>query len=148
MKNFNKIIEEICRELRIKYNYLADKWIYHLENKDKNKYISGYKFDINSQALGYILDDKFAFYELITKKGFKSTIYHLIYQDYKKEEIKQLFFKYNKEVVVKSNFGYCGEEVFYVNDEKELFEIIDKVLSRNTLAVICPFYKIVKIYVL
>jgi len=142
MKNFNKIIEEICEELRIKYTYLADKWIYHLEYKDKNKYISGYKFDLNTQALGYILDDKYAFYELITNKGFKSIKYHLIYQNYEKDLITELFYKYNKEVVIKSNNGTCGEEVFYVNDEKELFDIIDKVLSRNTLAVICPFYKI------
>lgn len=142
MQNFNKIIEEICEELGIKYQYLADKWIYHLEYKNQNRYIAGYKFDINSQALGYILDDKYAFYELITKKGFKSTKYHLIYKNYNQNMIKELFNKYYQEIVIKSNNGTCGEEVFYVNNEEKLFEIIEEVLKRNALAVICPFYKI------
>ncbi len=142
MQNFNKIIEEICEELGIKYQYLADKWIYHLEYKNKNRYIAGYKFDLNPQGLGYILDDKYAFYELITKKGFKSTKYHLIYQNYNQHMIKELFNKYHQEVVIKSNNGTCGEEVFYVNNEEKLFQIISEVLKRNTLAVICPFYKI------
>jgi len=55
MKNFNKIIEEICEELRIKYTYLADKWIYHLEYKDKNKYMQVIAFiilGISSYAYG------------------------------------------------------------------------------------------------
>jgi len=117
-------ISIICEELGIKYQYLADNWIYHLEYKNKNRYIAGYKFDLNPQGLGYILDDKYAFYELITKKGFKSTTYHLIYQNYNQHMIKELFNKYHQEVVIKSNNGTCGEEVFYVNNEEKLFQII------------------------
>lgn len=139
---FNKIIDEICEEEGIKSFRLADNWIHVLEKNGKTRYMSGYKFDLNGQGLGYIIDDKYAFYELLVSKEFPSIKYYMISDNYDKEEITKLFNEYNKEVVVKDNFGTCGKNVYYVNDIVELFKVIDRLLEKCAIVVMCPFYKI------
>ena len=63
--NFKNTIKQICDNNGIKCTFLSKNWIIKLEKGDKIRFITGNKFDLNSHALGNILDDKYAFYEVL-----------------------------------------------------------------------------------
>ena len=44
---FQKMIKEIADELGLKYTLFSKDWCILLEDKDKSKIISGFKFDLN-----------------------------------------------------------------------------------------------------
>ena len=69
MNNYQKIIKEICDELDINFKLLSKDWVIMLEKNNKTKYITGFKFDVNSQGTSNILDDKFALYEVLSEKN-------------------------------------------------------------------------------
>lgn len=142
MNKFNQIIEEICKENAISYRTISDNWVYVLEKNGKINYIVGYKFNLNKQALAGILDDKYAFYELLNGYNFPIIKHHLFFRDYKVQDVLDLFLKYNRVVVVKSNYGTTGEEVFYVDKEEDLLKKVDELLKVNFSISICPFYQI------
>ncbi len=142
MKKFNQIIKEICHENDISYRMISDNWVYVLEKNGKINYIVGYKFNLNKQALSNILDDKYAFYELLKGYHFPIIKHHLFFKDYKVQEVLDLFLKYNQVVVVKSNYGTTGEEVFYVDNKEDLLKKVDELLKVNFSISICPFYQI------
>ena len=53
------IIKEICDELNIKCTFLSKDWVIMLEKDNIKKYITGYKFDLNTQWTSNIVDDKY-----------------------------------------------------------------------------------------
>ena len=65
---FNKMIKEICDKNNIKCTFLSKNWVIKLEKDDMTRYITGNKFDLNGHALGNIMDDKYAFYEVMKMK--------------------------------------------------------------------------------
>lgn len=142
IKNFNLIINEICQKNNINHELVSDNWLYILEKNDQTRYINGYKFDLNSQGVGNILDDKYAFYEVLTKFKFPVIKHHLILNNYDYKNILSLFYKYKEEVVIKSNDGTCGYEVFYINNEKDLKNTINTLLEKGCTISLCPYYKI------
>ena len=62
---YHKIIKERCDELNIKCNFLSKDWVIMLEKDNIKKYITGYKFDLNTQSTSNIVDDKYALYEVL-----------------------------------------------------------------------------------
>ncbi len=142
MKKFNKIIAEICEENKIKYQTISDNWAYVLEKDNKISYILGYSFNLNNQALAGILNDKYAFYELLKVYNFPIIKHHLFFRNYKEQDIKDLFSKYQGRVVVKSNYGTKGEEVFYADNLNYLLAKVKELLIVNFSISICPFYEI------
>ncbi|MDE6477525.1 MAG: hypothetical protein K2L48_05125 [Mycoplasmoidaceae bacterium] len=142
MKQFHKIIEEICKEEEIKFRLLSKEWISLLEKNQKVGYIAGYKFDLNGHGIGNVLDDKYAFYEVLLEKGYPTIKHHIIFRNYQTDEIEKLFHLYHDNVVIKSNTGTCGGEVFHVEDRKKLFEMIDSLLKKHFSISLCPFYSI------
>ena len=146
MKDYNEIIEEICEEENIKLSLFQRKWLKILEKNDKTRYIVGYKFSLNNQGISNIMDDKGLFYDLLTYKKIPIITHHLIFNKYDKEEIIKLFNEYNHKVIVKGNIGTCGKEVYKIEDENRLFEIIDKLLETQYSLSLCPYYDIVNEY--
>ncbi len=146
MKDYNEIIEEICEEENIKLSLFQRKWLKILEKNDKTRYIVGYKFSLNNQGISNIMDDKGLFYYLLTYKKIPIITHHLIFNKYDKEEIIKLFNEYNHKVIVKGNIGTCGKEVYKIEDENRLFEIIDKLLETQYSLSLCPYYDIVNEY--
>ncbi len=146
MNKFHQIIEEICKEEQIKCKLLSKDWIYLLEKENKIRYIAGYKFDLNGHGIGNVLDDKYAFYEVLLEKGYPTIKHHIIFRNYQKEEIEKLFSKYHENVVIKSNTGTCGGEVFHIVDKEQLFKVIDTLLSKHFSISLCPFYSIIYEY--
>lgn len=142
MKKFHKIIEEICKEEKIKFKLLSKEWIYLLEKDHKTGYIAGYKFDLNGHGIGNVLDDKYAFYEVLLEKGYLPIRHHILFRDYQAEEIEKLFLLYHNDVVIKPNTGTCGKEVYHIEDREQLFQIIDSLLKKHFSISLCPFYSI------
>lgn len=153
MKNvFKEIIQEICNENNIKYKFLSKDWVIMLEKNGKMRFISGYKFDLNSHGIGLIADDKYALYEVLKHKNIPIIEHKIVYNktnhlDYAigcntYEYVKDYFIKNNNHIVIKSNNGTCGNNVFNVTNINQIDDILDKIFINNYSISICPFYKI------
>ncbi len=142
MKNFLLVIKEICNELNIDYKTISKDWITILEKDEKIHYIVGYKFDLNGNGISRIMDDKYAFYELVKLYNFPIIEHNIIFKNYDKKEIETLFCKYNKEVVIKINTGTCGKDVYKINKIEELFKLLDDLLNNNFSLSLCPYVNI------
>ncbi len=152
MNNFNKIIKEICNENDVKYKLLSKDWIIMLEKNGKTRFVSGYKFDLNSHGLGLVADDKYALYEVLKEKNIPIVEHKIVYNKTNKsdyandcntyEYVKEYFFKNNNHIVIKPNEGTCGHNVFDVTKINEIDNILDKIFINNYSISICPFYNI------
>jgi hypothetical protein len=124
-KQFYNIIKEICNEENITYKFLSKDWVIMLEKNNKTRFISGYKFDLNSHAIGLILDDKYALYEVLKSKGFPVIEHNIVYNSSNnnsyaigcnsKEYVESLFKQYNNHIVIKPNDGTCGHNVYNIS---------------------------------
>lgn len=150
--NFKEIIKEICTEDNIKYKFLSKDWVIMLEKDGKTRFISGYKFDLNSHGIGLIADDKYALYEVLKSKNIPVIEHKIVYNkmnnlDYAigcntYEYVKEYFEKNNNNIVIKPNDGTCGKNVFNVTDVNEIDIVLDKIFLKNYSISMCPFYKI------
>lgn len=143
MNKYLQIINDICHKNDIKLTTISNNWIHILEKDNKTHYIMGYNFDLNSYCSGRILDDKYAFYELVKLKGYPIIEHNLIY---KSEEIKKYFEKYNHNVVIKANNGTCGIEVFWLKDLNSAYQKANDLLLKNYSLSLCPYIEIKKEY--
>ena len=150
--NFKEIIQKICDEDNIRYKFLSKDWIIMLEKDGKTRFISGYKFDLNSHGLGLIADDKYALYEILRDKGIPVIEHRIVYNKTNKldyaigcntnEYVKEYFMKNNNHIVIKPNDGTCGHNVFNVTDINDIDKILDKLFVNNYSISMCPFYNI------
>ena len=138
---YHKIIKEICDEDNIKLEILSKDFISKLEKNNKIKYIYGYKFPLNNHAIGEILDDKYAFYEILKNLNIKTVEIKPIFLNYNKEFVKNYLNK-NINVILKSNNGTCGLEVYKISNYEELITKIDELLIKNSPVCLSPFYNI------
>lgn len=146
MSKYTEILTEICAENKIKLTTISRGWVHVLEKDGKIRYITGYKFDLNTLALGNILDDKYAFCELAKYKNLPIIEHNILFSNYDRREVLELFNKYNKCVVVKSNTGTCGREVFLCKELDPLYDCIDKLLKKHHSISLCPFIDIKEEY--
>ena len=148
---FNKIIKEICLDKGINYSLLSRDWITMLEYKGKTGFISGFQFSLNDHALGNIMDDKYALYEVLRKKNISVAEHHILFKntninDYAEGynntiKVKDFFHKH-KPIVIKANTGSCGTNVFKVNKEEEIEPIVNQLFEHNHSISYCPYYDI------
>lgn len=146
MNEFHNIIKEIGEELGIKVTLLSDGWLIILEKDNQIHYINGYKFDLNNHGIGNVLDDKGLFYDIMFYKDLPTIERLSIYERYNKEKILDYFRKNNNKLIVKGNIGTCGNSVYLVKDETDLFNKMDKLLLKQDSISIEPFYDIINEY--
>lgn len=142
MNNVQKILKEICDELNIKFTLVSKNWVIIMEKEEKIKYIVGFKFPLNDQASSRICDDKYALYEVMKNFNIPVVEHFIIHKNYKKENIIDICSKYNNDVVIKTNLGTCGNDVFHKTNIDEIFEVIDELLIDNYSISLCPYYDI------
>lgn len=146
--NFRKIIEEICREEKIEYNLISKDWIMALTKNNITKCISGYRFPLNDHAIGSVIDDKYALYDLCKLLSLPIIEHKLLFTPNSKlgnntlELIDKYFEEYNKDVVIKPNNGSEGIGVFHIKNREELLEKTQELFKSNFSISICPFYEI------
>lgn len=153
LTNTQKIIKIICEEENIEYKLLSKNWIIELSKNNCKKYICGYKFPLNDHAMGEILDDKYATYEILKSNGIPVVEHNILYSinntnEYAKkcnqiEVVKNYFENHNKKIVLKPNNGTCGKNVFMINEEIELTKYINQLLLNNFSICYSPYYEIV-----
>ena len=142
MKEFHKLIKRIGEELGIKITLLSDDWTIVLEKDNRIHYITSYQFDLNHHAIGNILDDKGLFYDLLNYKNIPVISQYVIFNNYDKNKVLEYFIKNNRVLVIKANISNAGREVFKVDNESDLFKIIDKLLLSQYSISLCPYYNI------
>ena len=149
---FKQIIQEICNEEKINYKFLSRDWIIMLEKEGKTRFVSGYKFDLNSQGTGIVADDKYALYEVLKEKNIPIIEHKIVYNKTNKldyamgcnsyEYVKEYFFQNNNSIVIKPNYGTCGKSVFHITKMNEIDNTLDKIFDKNYSISMCPFYTI------
>lgn len=123
-----------------------------LEKTGKTRFISGYKFDLNSHGIGLIAYDKYALYEVLKDKGMPIIEHKIVCNKMNKldyaigcntyEYVKEYFIKNNNHIVIKPNDGTCGNNVFNVININDTDSILDKIFVNNYSISMCPFYTI------
>ncbi len=150
--NFKKLIKEICAEEDIKVTSISNDWGLVLEKDKKIKYILGYHFPLNDQAIGNIMDDKYALYELCKNFNIPIIEHQILWSpknSYGKNTSKLLeeyFNLYNHDVVLKPNIGSQGKDVYHITNYKELKKISESLFDAHFSISICPFYNIAHEY--
>ena len=149
---FKQIIQEICNEEKINYKFLSRDWIIMLEKEGKTRFVSGYKFDLNSQGTGIVADDKYALYEVLKEKNIPIIEHKIVYNKTNKldyamgcnsyEYVKEYFLQNNNSIVIKPNDGTCGKSVFHITKMNEIDNTLDKIFAKNYSISMCPFYTI------
>lgn len=145
---YRKLIEEICNEENIDYKLISENWVMILTKNNITKCISGYRFPLNDHALGSVIDDKYAFYDLCKLKDLPIIEHNILFNPNSKignntmNLLKKYFIKYNKDVVIKPNLGTEGTGVYHITDYDNLVEITNELFKNNFSISICPFYKI------
>ena len=142
MNPMQKLINEICTEKNIKINYVSKDWVMILQKEDKTKYIIGYKFPLNNHVIGQICDDKYALYDVLKYLNIPVAEYHILFKNYSKEEVISYAKQYNYNMVVKSNTGTCGNDMYHTTTTDDLFLYIDKLLAKHYSISISPYYDI------
>lgn len=142
MIKYRDILEEICREENIKITHLSSGWLHLLEKDNKKEYITGFNFSLNSNAIAKILDDKYAFFELVNYYGYPIIEHNIIFKNTDVKIIKDLFYQYNQNVVIKANIGTRGTQVFHITSLEELLKKAEDLLCNNYSISICPYVDI------
>lgn len=140
-KQFNKIIKQICQEKSIQYEELSDDWIIKLTKENRNKFIVGYKFDLNNQATSEICNDKFALYAVLKSEEIPVIEYNILFKN-EEDKLEKYFYEDNQNVVLKPNNGTCGNNVLHICEYDKLKSEYNKLISKYYSVDICPFYEI------
>ena len=76
MKEFHKIVFDVCNKHNIKCSLLSDDWILMLEKDDKTRFFVGFKSDLNKSAVS----------NLLTMQSFCDKLKVIVSTEYKKDE--------------------------------------------------------------
>lgn len=146
---YKKIIKEICKEENICCELISKDWVFVLTKEGVTKYIIGYNFPLNDQALGKIIGDKYAFYELCILYNLPIIKHHIIFNPNNKmgknstKIAHELFLKYDKNIVLKPNLGQEGVDVYHIQNEDDLSKTLQILFLRDNYSIsLCPFYDI------
>lgn len=145
---YRKLIEEICNEEMIDYKLISEGWVMVLTKNNITKCISGYRFPLNDHALGSVIDDKYAFYDLCKLKKLPIIEHNILFNPNSKlgsntnDLLKKYFTEYHDNVVIKPNLGTEGTNVYHITNYSDLLKITNELFKNNFSISICPFYKI------
>ncbi len=151
-----RMFREICDELGIKCTLLSKDWIFMLEKGEVTRFFAGYKSALNDHAVGMVLDDKYALYDVLKEKKLPVSEYNIVYgekvtEDYaigcnNFEYVKKYFYEHNQDIVLKPNDGTCGRDVYRVRDINELEDLYSRLTRKYFSINMGPFYHIINEY--
>ena len=150
--SYYSTLYNICQEEKINFQFLSRNWVKRLEKDGKVRFITGYKFDLNSHALGEVLDDKFALFSALEYAKVPVTEHAIFYSPSCQHNYAQgcnslayahaYWLEHGRDIVMKPNNGTGGRGIFRVQSEAELAPAFWEVLRRGYSGSMCPFYKI------
>lgn len=143
---------DICKELGIQCTLLSKDWVFMLEKDGVTRFFVGSKSPLNDHALGKIIDDKYALYEVLKEKGLPVAEYRIVYSERVKEDyavgcntfqyVIDYYNQNNCDIVLKPNNGTCGTDVYRINSISELDRIYHQLTNRYDSINMGPFYHI------
>lgn len=146
-----KLIKDTSEEKNIECTFISNDWVIVLEKDNKIRTITGYKFDLNKASISKIFDDKYATYELLSLYNIPVVEHKLLYtknnkNDYANginnyEYIKEIYKKYNNDIVIKINKGTCGINVNHFTKLIDIKQYYNKLNGDQSYS-ISPFYNI------
>lgn len=140
------MLNDICNELGIKMTILSKDWVVKLEKDNIIKFITGYKFDLNSHGLGLVMDDKYAMYEVLCSKNIKSIEYNILFRRDNYEDnykyVLDFFHKHGNKIVIKPNEGTCGSDVTHILKEEDIDNNLKRLIKKNFSISVCPYYEV------
>lgn len=139
------IIKNYCETNNISLKFISSDWIIKLTKNNIIRYIHGYQFDLNSAGTLMICNDKSAVSEVLTSLDIPNVKHTLILPGLTQDKINVanlIFNKFDKDVVLKTNNGTGGRDVFRVTDFNDLLEKMRYLFAKNEYASISPFYEI------
>ena len=152
LNNFRKMVEKICERNNINCKLLSKNWVIMLEKNNKIRFITGCKFSLNNHAIGEVLDDKYALYEVLKENKIPIIEHNILYpsnniNDYAlgandSKLVKDYFLKNNNNIVLKPCKGTCGHDVYHVTSIDNIDETLENLFLINTSVSYCPFYNI------
>ncbi len=152
---FGTILREICKEEEILLTEHSFGWIYQLEKNGEIRHIVSRSFDLNPEAAADIMCDKYATYIMLKYNRVPVIEHKILFNPITRKALNNgsvieeasTYFAANKEqLVVKSNDGKQGKEVFLCFSKKELEYRVLSLFARHNSISLCPFYTISKEY--
>jgi len=141
-RNFEKIIEEICKKHKIRLTSLNDGWILKLQKGNNVKILYGYNFPLDNTSISKTCDDKAACSDLLKTFNIPAFAHKYFMKGfYKPKEITECYDKFGSNVVVKPNIGSSGNDVYHCESLEELKKNINIILKSHVGFSISPFYK-------
>lgn len=142
MNQIQHIIKEICEKKNIEYSLVSKEWIMILKKQNQIRYIVGYKFDLNDHGVGKICDDKYAFYDVLRQFELPLVEHYIVFKKYNIEEILTYAKTYQYHMVIKSNIGTCGNDMYYVKNAFSLKTAVEQLLKKHSSISLSPYYDI------
>ena len=149
---FQKMITELCSEMKIKVKKLSYDWVLEFNKNGENRHIVGSKFDLNSDAASTIASDKYATYEVLKNNNVPVIKHTMLFNPKKRKEYTSEFKNniiimkeklLNKQLVVKPNEGREGLGVYLCNEVDEVKQAVQSLFKEGKESVsLCPYYKI------
>ncbi len=153
---FAKIIKEICEEKNIDIEFLSFKYIFKLKKEDKIRYIINNCFGFNSSTSDRIASDKYALYEVLKSENVPVIEHNMIFNPYVRDKmideatafnlLEKLLNQYNNNIVIKSNEGCEGINVYHCKNYTDTMDIAKKLFKTKSSISVCPFYNIKEEY--
>ena len=147
-----RMFKEISEELGLKCTLLSKDWIFMLEKEGVTRFLAGYKSSLNDHALGMVIDDKYALYDVLKEKRLPVSEYNIVYGERVLEDyaigcnnfsyVRKYFYDHNQDIVLKPNDGTCGRDVYRVRDINELEELYNRLTRKYFSINMGPFYHI------
>ena len=145
-----KIIHEICMEKNIDYKELSNGYIVELKKEKKVRHLMGHLFDLNPQAAGNIVNDKYATFSVLKHNAVPVIEHEIVFnpsirKDYMSEsdlwnKVTQYFNENKQEIVIKPSKGNNGNHVYLCKNFSQVENAIVQCFKEGPTVVLCPFY--------
>ena len=150
LSNFAQLILEICEEEGITCTPLSDYWAFHLKKQEKETYIYGYQFPLNSAVASSICSDKCTASEVM-KLHHIPNVEHIccmspITMEYASplgnwNQIETMLQQYGT-LVLKDNHGTGGDMVYLVKTKLEAEHASQIIFAKADSMAISPYYSV------
>jgi len=148
---YNNRIKKIAEKERIKFTELSMGYVMCLEKDGVKRYILDNVWDLNSQASGKTMSDKYATEQILKENNIPTLDYEIIFHPEKRKDFssqKQLkekienFIKENGKSVIKPNTGSNGYMVEMCETPEQAIEYANQIFEEDSAACLSPFYEI------
>jgi len=143
-----KIIDEICMEKNIEVAKLSFGWIRELKKDGEVRHIVRNTFDLNAAGCMYILNDKYATYEVLKQNNIDTLKHVMLFNPSTRKDVagnlelqvEQALKEFNGKVVIKANNSSEGKDVFLLNNKEDIILKAKELFQKGFDGVsICPF---------